>query len=78
MIDGVLLVNEFVMWLYNFGYWIIDGVCISQFEQYLCVVLDYLFGDSDVVVFVMVMVNVFGVVQLLVMSVDEWLYYLFV
>lgn len=59
----ILLINELVLWVYNFGYWIQVGVDISQFENYLCVVLDLLLGDivnigGDVVV--SVMVNIIG------------------
>lgn len=58
--DGMFFVNEFVMCLYNMGYWIIDGVIMSQFEQYVCVVLDFLFGDFLLIDIWLVMVNVFG------------------
>lgn len=40
-----LLVNEMVLCVYNFGYWIIEGSEILQFENYLCVVFGLLLGD---------------------------------
>lgn len=43
--DGELLVNEMVLCVYNFGYWIIEGSEILQFENYLCVVLGLLLGS---------------------------------
>lgn len=46
--DGELFGNEMVLCVYNFGYWIIEGVYISQFENYVCVVFGLLLGDIGV------------------------------
>lgn len=76
-VDGGLKVNEIVLCVYNFGYWIIEGVECSQFENYLCVVVGLLLG-LIVKVGESVMFNFIGVVFLVVqvvVVVDCYLYY---
>ena len=53
-VDGVL-VNELAMRPHNFGHWTIEGARISQFEQHLIAVLDYMLGSTSMAVSVVVM-----------------------
>lgn len=59
IVEG-LLINELVLWVYNSGYWMQNGVFISQFELYLWVIIGLLLLLL-VVNSLLVMINLIGI-----------------